>query len=129
MSEKETKILIVDDEKGCREMLKIILEVEGYEVSQAENGTQAIDIVQKTSFDVILMDLKLPDMNGIDVTKKIREFNNKVIIIIVTGCPSLDSSIESQKLDVYDYLIKPVPPDKLKRIISEALKEKNLTNI
>lgn len=118
---EKAKILVVDDEWNYREIMIKILEAKEYEVDEAENGNMAVEKVRKDSFDVILLDLNLPDINGIEVMRTIREFNETVVIIMITGCPSLDSSVEAASLGVYEYLIKPVEPAKLMQIIDESL--------
>lgn len=111
----------MDDEENYRNITSNILKLRGYEVSEAENGSTAVEMIRNDSFDIILLDLNLPDMNGIEVMRKIREFNEGIIIVMITGCPSLESSVEAESLGVYEYLIKPVDPAKLIQIIEEAL--------
>ncbi len=122
MSKK--KILVVDDDRVFRAIICQFFESSGnkeYQVAEAENGTKALDLVKETPYDAIIMDLILPDISGIEVTKKIREFNKSIAIIIVTGAPSLETSIEAEKLGVYDYVEKPIEPENLVEMIKEAL--------
>lgn len=126
LKEKE-RILIVDDDIECLELYVHILEKEEYRISKVTTGSEAFEEIRKWSFDLILLDLVLPDIDGIRMIKEIRKINEKITIVIITGHPSLISSIDLLRDGVYDYLTKPVSRDKLKQIVKEAL-EKNKTD-
>jgi DNA-binding NtrC family response regulator len=115
------KILIVDDEKNMRLILNRILSKAGYEIYQAENGKQALREVKKFSPDLVLLDLKLPDINGINVLKKIKQLNNSIIVIILTGYGDIKNAVQAMKLGAYDYLNKPFDNEEMILVIKKAL--------
>jgi len=119
--EQQVKILVVDDDNNLRETLADLLEIEGYRVYQAGNGKECIDLVSSEFFSVILMDYNLPDETGLDLIRKIRGFNQESQIVMITAYASLNSIMEAMKESVYDFLIKPVDFDYLKRTINRAL--------
>lgn len=121
MDEKQVKILVVDDDNNLRETLADLLEIEGYKVYQAGNGTECLDLVASEFFNVILMDYNLPGETGLDLIRKIRSFNQDSQILMITAYASLNSIMEAMKESVYDFLIKPVDFDYLKRTINRAL--------
>ena len=106
---KFEKILVCDDDNQFRGSIYKILEKEGYDVAEASVGKQAVEMSKNTNFDIIIMDIRMPDMDGIDTLRQIKEIqgNRPCAIIIVTGYASEYSSIEALKLGASDYLIKP----------------------
>lgn len=110
---KKPKVLIVDDEKGLRQGTKRLLESEGYSVVTAENGAEGIDAGTKTEFDMAIIDLKMPDIEGTQVLKKIRETHPNTVCYIATAYASYDTAIESTKLGAYSYIPKPFTPEEL----------------
>ncbi len=121
--DKEIKILVVDDDTNLRETLSDLLEMEGYKVYQAANGAECLDAVSQEFFNIILMDYNLPDETGVNLIKKIRSFNSETQIIMVTAYASLNAMIKAMHEAVYDFLIKPVDFDYLKRTIRRALEK------
>ncbi len=119
--DKQVKILVVDDDNNLRETLADLLEIEGYKVYQAGDGKECLDLVSTEFFNVILMDYNLPDETGLDLIRKIRSFNQDSQILMITAYASLNSIMEAMKESVYDFLIKPVDFDYLKRTINRAL--------
>lgn len=119
--DKQVKILVVDDDNNLRETLADLLEIEGYKVYQASNGKECLDLVASEFFNIILMDFNLPDETGLDLIRKIRSFNQESQILMITAYASLNSIMEAMKESVYDFLIKPVDFDYLKRTIRRAL--------
>lgn len=119
--EKQVKILVVDDDNNLRETLVDLLEIEGYKVYQAGTAAECLDICASEFFNVILMDYNLPDETGLDVIRKIRSFNQDTQIIMITAYASLNSIMEAMQESVYDFLMKPVDFDYLKRTINRAL--------
>ena len=115
------KILIVDDEKNMRLILNKILSKEGYEIYRAENGNQALKEVKKSSPDLVLLDLKLPDINGIEVLEKIKQHDNSIIVIILTAYGDIKNAVEAMKLGAYDYLKKPFDNEEMILVIKKAL--------
>ncbi len=115
------KILIVDDDANMRESISDNLEIDGYEVVQAESGAAAWAAVNKQFFDVILMDYNLTDSTGIDVIKRIRTVNADSQILMLTAHASLDTATKAIQESVTDFLTKPVDFDKLKHSIGKAV--------
>ncbi|MFQ5657902.1 MAG: sigma-54-dependent transcriptional regulator [Candidatus Methylomirabilales bacterium] len=118
------KILVVDDEEGMREFLSILLEREGFEVQCAQDGDEALRAVQKSSFDLIISDLKMPAMDGVRLLEGLQEFHAGVPVILITAYASAESAIEAMKLGAYDYLTKPFRVEDIKHVISRALEAK-----
>ncbi|MBZ0198580.1 MAG: response regulator [Ignavibacteriaceae bacterium] len=107
------KVLIVDDEKGLRVGTKRLLELEGYKVDAAENGTEGIALGTKTEYDLAIIDLKMPDIDGIEVLKEIINVYPNTICFIATAYASYETAIESTKIGAYSYIPKPFLPDEL----------------
>lgn len=122
------KILVVDDEKGMRDLLYKLLKKEGYEVLLAEDGEQGLETAKEFSPDVIIADLDMPIMNGIEMIKKIKAFDPNATIIIITAYASIESAIEALKLGAYDYIIKPFKTDEIRLVVSKAMERINLIN-
>ena len=118
------RVLVIDDEKGMREGCRRILEPEGYTVETAENGETGLARIQKQSFDLALLDLKMPGMSGIDVLKEIRANHPETIPIMITGHASVQTAVEAMKLGAFDYVEKPFTPDDLLAIVTKALEGK-----
>ena len=119
--EKQVKILVVDDDNNLRETLVDLLEIEGYKVYQAGNAEECLEICASEFFQIILMDYNLPDKNGMDLIREIRSFNQDSQIIMITAYASLGAIMEAMQESVYDFLMKPVDFDYLKRTINRAL--------
>lgn len=123
MDKQEIKILVVDDDNNLRETLSELLELEGYDVYQAESSKECMELVQSYFFNVILMDYNLSDGTGLDLIKKIRQFNTESQIIMITAHASLNTAVQAIQESVYDFLMKPVDFDYLKRTIKKALEK------
>jgi len=126
MSAQQPTILIVDDDAHLRETLQDLLELEGYSIVQAASGQEAMNLVVSQFFDVILMDFNLTDKTGIEVIRDIRKFNQDSQIIMITAHASLDTAVRAIQESVYDFLIKPVDLNHLKRVIKKALEKLRL---
>lgn len=122
---KNYSVLVVDDEPGMREFLEIMLTKEGYEVSIASNGEEAIEKIGKESFDLAIVDIQMPGINGIEVLRNTREKNYNTTIIMITAFASHESAIEAMKLGAYDYITKPFKIDEIKLVIKKSL-DKNV---
>ncbi|MFZ2865429.1 MAG: response regulator, partial [Ignavibacteriaceae bacterium] len=111
------KILLAEDEKITRKSLTDILTAEKHEVVSFDNGNQAYESIKKNDYDVIITDIRLPGMNGIDILKNAKELNPKIIVIIITAYASVETAVEALKFGAYDYLIKPFSPVQLLSIL------------
>jgi DNA-binding NtrC family response regulator len=125
MSKRE-KILIVDDEKIIRESLFHWFENDGYLVEAAESGESALKSFLVESSDLLLVDLKMPGMGGLELLKEIKKINPETIVIMITAYASVNSAIAAIKDGAYDYVTKPIDPDDLANLVSRALEQKNL---
>src|SRR4030067_1212225 len=99
-------VLIVDDEPSISTTLEGILTDEGYDVSMAENGTQALELVKSISPDIILLDIWMPGLDGIEVLKAIKEFQSDLEVIIMSGHGSIDTAVRATKLGAFDFIEK-----------------------
>lgn len=122
MSEKKN-VLIIDDEKNIRFTLKKSLESD-FEVETAVNGEDGIEKFREDNFDVVLLDMKLPGMDGIETLKQIKDIDKTANIIIITGFGSVDSAVETMKLGAIDYLNKPFTPEEIKEVVNEVITRK-----
>ncbi|MEM2816540.1 MAG: response regulator [Candidatus Bathyarchaeia archaeon] len=120
---KKPRILIIDDDENIRKTLAAILEEEGYLVDHAENCQQALEKTAKSFYNVLLIDMRLPDMEGIDLIPKIRDTVPKMRKIIVTGYPTLQNAIEAVNRGADAYIVKPFDVDKVLAVIREQLRK------
>jgi len=120
------KILVVDDDQGMREFLEILLVREGYEVTSASGGKEALDLCKKHKFDIAITDLMMPKINGIDVLKSIKEVSPKTLVILITGYASGETAIAAMQEGAYDYLEKNFDLEDLKAVIKDALSKKGV---
>ena len=123
---KETKILIIDDESGIRSSLKGIFEDEGYSVETTSSGETGLQKIKNDSFGLILLDIWLPEMNGIEVLKKIKDMDENIQVVMITGHGSVEAAVKSTKLGAYDFLEKPLSLEKVVLTAKNALKQKSL---
>lgn len=122
MAEIKEKILLVDDEPGIRKVLGISLEASGYQVLKAENGQEALSIFQKEAPPIVLTDIKMPGMDGIDVLRRIKAENPDTEVIVITGHGDMDLAIKSLKYEATDFITKPIDDDELERALGKARK-------
>jgi len=120
------KILVVDDEAGMREFLQIMLEKMGFEVVASPSGEDAINRLENSHFDLIICDLKLPKIGGMEVLRKSKEINPEVPVIMITAFGSPESAVEAMKLGAYDYITKPFKLDEIQLVINKALEKARL---
>jgi len=117
----KASILVVDDEKSMREFMEIMLKKEGYGVSTASSGEEALDIFKSGSFDVVITDLKMGEMSGVELLKKLKEVDSSVIVILMTAYASVENAIDAMKSGAYDYFTKPFNIDDIKLHVSRAI--------
>ncbi|HTK38746.1 MAG TPA: sigma-54 dependent transcriptional regulator, partial [Pyrinomonadaceae bacterium] len=114
-------ILVVDDEKSQREILEMILSGEGYDVTTASSGEAAMKFVESRRFDLVLTDLKMTGMSGLDLLKELTNYDKSIIVILLTAHGSVDSAVDALRLGAFDYLQKPYDSEKLLETVSRAL--------
>jgi DNA-binding NtrC family response regulator len=122
------KILIIDDERSIRNTLKEILTYEGFEVSEAQDGMEGLKAVEKGKFDVILCDIKMPKMDGIEVLEKIQELAPETPVVIVSGHGNIDTAVEAIKKGAFDYIAKPLDLNRTLVTIRNAMDRSTLVN-
>ncbi|MEK6684382.1 MAG: sigma-54 dependent transcriptional regulator [Nitrospirota bacterium] len=120
------KILVVDDEKSMRDFLSIMLKKEGYSVTTAEDGEAAGRLIRKEMFDLVLTDVKMPKIGGLQVLKTVKEASPDTLVLMITAFASTETAIEAMKEGAYDYLTKPFQIEEVKLIIRNALEKKRL---
>lgn len=122
----KARILVVDDEESIREFLEIMLKKEGYEVTTAEDGAVAKDILAKKSFDLVISDLQMPHMTGIELLKHVKESYPDVVFMLITAFGTTETAVEAMKMGAYDYVTKPFKIDEVRLNIANALRTQNL---
>ena len=118
------KILVVYDEPSMLEFLKIMLKKEGYDVDCTTSGKEAIEFCKELSYDMVITDIKMPKITGMDVLHRIREIAPETVIILITAYAARETAIEAMKEGAYDYITKPFKVDEIKSIIKNALESK-----
>ena len=122
----ENKILVVDDDRSHRQMLAAVLSEEGYHVYQAGDGSAAVGAIENQFFDMVLMDIRMEHMDGIEALQRILEISPGVIIIMMTAYASVDTAVDALKLGAYDYLTKPIDIEELIILIKKAFHHSQL---
>jgi DNA-binding NtrC family response regulator len=122
-------ILVVDDDADVRKTLSSLLSEEGYSVVTAENGKQATRISEKSRFDMALIDIKLPDMEGTELLQKLKQNQPHMVKIIITGFPTLQNAIETVNEGANGYILKPFDVEKLLEMIRKHLKKETAEHI
>ncbi|MGB9627497.1 MAG: sigma-54-dependent transcriptional regulator [Thermodesulfobacteriota bacterium] len=126
MYQKGIGILIVDDEFSVRDSLYNWFKMEGYRVDTAENGMEALKKLQEDSWDIVLLDIKMPGMDGMEVQRHIKRIDNSIIVIIITAYATVDTAVEAMKEGAFDYISKPIDPDKLSILVRNAVNQRRL---
>ncbi|MDH4086174.1 MAG: sigma-54 dependent transcriptional regulator [Nitrospira sp.] len=121
------KILVVDDEQSLRDVLSIMLKRAGYAVTSAMDGEEAIELLNKEIFDLVITDLRMPKIDGMEVLKAVKSASPETVVLIITAFASADSAVEAMKQGAYDYLTKPFQVDEVQLIIRNALEKRRLT--
>ncbi|MCX6563091.1 MAG: response regulator [Candidatus Aminicenantes bacterium] len=123
---KPAEILVVDDEMGIREGCKRALSRLGYAVDLAEDGAVGFRKVQEKQYDLILMDLMMPGIGGLDLIKKVHDIDPEIIIVVITGYATIETAVEATKRGAYDYLPKPFAPETLAVLVKRGLEKREL---
>ena len=115
------KILVVEDEEALLKLYKRMLEADGHEVTAVKTGQEALDLTKGEAFDLMFLDIMLPDIRGDKIVEEIRGRGDKTTVVLITGFPELQSSIDALDLGIYEILLKPIKVDELLRVAREAL--------
>jgi len=127
MTNKKNRILVVDDEKIALKNLEHILKKEGYTVVTASSGEEAVKKLESSDFDVVMTDLKMDNINGIDVLEKTKSRYSDVPVIIITGYASVDTAVEAIRKGAFDYIEKPIRLEEVRSVVKQALQKKLTT--
>ncbi|MFW6203260.1 MAG: sigma-54-dependent transcriptional regulator, partial [Marinilabilia sp.] len=122
------KILVIDDQKSIRNTLKDILEYEGHEVMLAQDGPEGLEQFGNDKFDVVLLDIKMPEMDGMEVLDKIMEKASDIPVIMISGHGNIDTAVDAIKKGAYDFIEKPLDLNRLLVTIRNGLDKKELVN-
>ena len=123
MEDVKKSILVVDDDRAILKSAKAILKLEGYHVDTVETGQEAIERSKAQFYNLALLDIKLPDMEGTELLAKIQSTLPKMMTIMITGFPSVDNAIDALNLGADTYLVKPIDAEKLLKVVKEKLTE------
>ena len=121
------KILVVDDERSMRDFLSIMLKKVGYDVTTAVDGEEAVKILHKDIFDLVITDLKMPKVDGLQVLKTVKDLSPDTVVIVITAFASTETTVEAMKEGAYDYITKPFQNDEMKIRIKKALEKRRLS--
>jgi two-component system response regulator PilR (NtrC family) len=124
--QRQARVLVVDDERSMRELLAIVLQREGYEVRTAENGQTAIATLEREPVDLLICDIKMPDMNGVEVLRAAKRIDQDMVAMMVTAFASTQTAVEAMRLGACDYLSKPFDVDELRMKVREKLESRDL---
>lgn len=123
------RILVVDDEAGMREFLSLELSAQGFQVLLARTGTEALEILRREKFHLVLSDMKMPEINGIALLEQIKSIDASIEVIMMTGHASVENAVQAMKAGAYDFVLKPFSLDELKVLIEKALEKKKLKGL
>jgi two-component system, NtrC family, response regulator PilR len=122
----EANVLVVDDERSMRELLAITLTKQGYEVQVADGGEAALEAIRRSSFDVVITDLRMAKIDGLGVLRAAKDLAPETAVIVITAVGSTETAVEAMKLGAYDYITKPFKLDEINLIVKNALERKHL---
>jgi two-component system response regulator PilR (NtrC family) len=123
---RSPRILVVDDERSMRELLAIVLRREGYDVVLAESGREAVDLLGKEPVDLLISDIKMPDLSGVEVLRAAKQIDQDILGIMITAFASTESAVEAMRLGACDYLSKPFDVDLLRMKVREKIENRQI---
>src|SRR5919202_152948 len=121
------RILIVEDEELMRELLSKILEGENYRIFQAASGEEALKLLQDQAIDLVLTDLRMKGMNGLELLTEVRALDAEIVVIVMTAYASVETAVEAMRKGAYDYITKPFINDEIRVMLRRALNERHLS--
>src|SRR5574341_2214938 len=122
----QERILVVDDEEQMRELLTKVLEKNGYQVAASEDGAQALALLEREPVDLVVTDVRMPALGGMEALRAIKELNPETVVIIMTAFGSIDQAVQAVKEGAYDYINKPFKIDEMLLTMEKALEERRL---
>jgi DNA-binding NtrC family response regulator len=123
----KARVLVVDDEESMCNFMEIMLSKEGYEVTHTASGSEAIDLIQKRTPDVVIADLMMPEMSGIELLSRVKKIDENINFVVMTAFASVDSAIEAMRNGAYDYITKPFKIDEIKLTLNKLLQQSEIT--
>jgi len=120
------KILIVDDEAGMQRLLSRVLTREGYQATPVGSAREALELISQDSFDLMITDIQMPEMNGLELLREVKEFDPSLTILVMTAYGTVESAVEALRNGAYDYLTKPFETDEIRLAVAKALEHKRL---
>lgn len=120
------KILVIDDERSIRNVIRELLEIEGHTVKAAENGVQGLEMISSEPFDLVISDIKMPEMDGIDLLGKLNETHPDTTVVMISGHGSIDTAVECIKKGAFDYIEKPIDMNRILVTVKNALERGSL---
>ncbi len=123
---RDIKILIVDDDQDICEYMDLLLSQQGYRVETRQDSAAALELVRDSEFHVVVLDIMMPGMSGMEMLEEIRKFDSDIAIIIFTGNPTVDTAVKSMKFNVSDYIKKPFDIDEFTQSLEKILRDKGL---
>ena len=124
---QQVRVLVVDDDKAICEFMETFLTADGFEVTTLNDPLAVEETVRAGGFHLLVLDLMMPKMDGVEVLERVRRVDKDVAVVIFTGYPSLDTAVQSMKLDAVDYLKKPFNPDEFRAVLERVLRKKGLS--
>ncbi|MCK4655405.1 MAG: sigma-54-dependent Fis family transcriptional regulator, partial [candidate division Zixibacteria bacterium] len=121
-----SSVLVIDDKKSMREMLTQTLGAEGFDVDSVSSGVKGVDIAREKRFDVVITDLKMPDMDGIQVLSKLKDNDPDAAVIMMTAYATIENAVEAMKLGAFDFITKPFDTNHLTFLINRAMEQRRL---
>jgi len=123
----QANILVIDDEETIRDSCQQALSRSGNRVEVAEEGIKGLEMLGKESFDLVILDLKMPGLSGMEVLKRIKEDESEIVVVVITGYATVESAVEAMKVGAYDFIPKPFTPESLRMIVDRALEKRKLS--
>ena len=124
---RQLNILVVDDQESMRDSCQQTLCRSGYQVDTAEDGEKGLERLKEKSYELVILDLKMPGLNGLEVLKKIKEDDPEIVVIVITGHATIESAVDAMKNGAFDFIPKPFTPESLRLIVKRALTTRELT--
>lgn len=125
---RSIEVLVVDDEQSIREGAKRILDRMDFQVFMAANGQEGLNAIEQHNIGIVLLDLKMPGIDGMEVLRRIQEMDSGILVIVITGFATLETAIEAMKGGAYDFIPKPFEPDQLRIVVNRAKETIRLTH-
>lgn len=123
------RILVIDDTKNIRLMISKCLSSEGYEVDTADNGYDGISRFREKDYDIVILDIRMPELSGTEVLKILKGIRSNIDVIIITAFPTVKNAVDCIKMGAVDYLRKPFTPNKIKEVIDSLINRENVTSL